>query len=113
MFQFDADTLLREGERILSIAGNTQAAVDFAVAMVIRSAYVSGVEDREQALSWMNQVRIVNELWDPWVRTVTHYYNGCRRRAKRMMQRSRHCREAVAWLAPAARVTREARARGA
>jgi len=81
MFQFDAgtfdDTLRREGDRILSIAGNTQAAVDFVVGMVIRSAYVDGVSNRDQAIEWMNGVRIGNGRWDPWIRTVTHYYNGC------------------------------------
>ncbi len=81
MFQFDAgtfdDTLRREGDRILSIAGNVAAAVDFVVAMVIRSTYVPGVENRDQAIEWINGVRIGNDRWDPWVRTVTHYYNGC------------------------------------
>ncbi len=81
MFQFDAgtfeDTLRREGERILTIAGNVAAAVDFTVSMVIRSAYVPGVDTREQAIAWMNGVRIGNSRWDPWIRTVTHYYNGC------------------------------------
>nr|MDQ3034807.1 MopE-related protein [Myxococcota bacterium] len=81
MFQFDAgtfdDTLRREGTRILSIAGNTQAAVDFVASMVIRSAYVPGVETRAQAIAWMNGVRVGNGRWDAWIRTVTHYYNGC------------------------------------
>jgi hypothetical protein len=81
MFQFDAgtydDTLRREGSRVLSIAGNVAAAVDFTVNMVIRSAYIAGVDNREQAIAWMNGVRVGNERWDPWVRTVTHYYNGC------------------------------------
>ncbi|MFK7987914.1 MAG: MopE-related protein [Sandaracinaceae bacterium] len=82
MFQFDAgtfdDTLAREGSRILSIAGNVAAGVDFVVAMVIRSAYVPGVDNSTQAIDWINGVRVGNERWDPWVRTVTHYYNGCR-----------------------------------
>jgi hypothetical protein len=81
MFQFDAgtydQTLAREGDRILSIAGNTQAAVDFVVAMVIRSVYISGVDTREQAIAWMNGVRVGNDRWDAWITTVTHYYNGC------------------------------------
>jgi MYXO-CTERM domain-containing protein len=81
MFQFDAgtydDTLRREGDRILSIAGNVEAAVDFTVAMVIRSVYIDGVDNREQAIAWMNGVRVGNERWDPWITTVTHYYNGC------------------------------------
>ena len=53
MFQFDAgtfdDTLRREGDRILSIAGNTQAAVDFVAAMVQRSAYTPSLPTRESA----------------------------------------------------------------
>ena len=81
MFQFDAgtfdDTLRREGDRILSIAGNVAAGVDFVVAMVIRSAYVDGVSTRAEAIEWINGVRIGNARWDPWIRTVTHYYNGC------------------------------------
>jgi hypothetical protein len=97
MFQFDAgdfdDTLRREGDRILSIAGNTQAAVDFVVAMVIRSAYVSGVEDREQAIAWMNRIRVDNEEWDAWIRTVTHYYNGCSPSASCFTGRYAHYRD--------------------
>lgn len=81
MFQFDAgtfeDTLRREGDRVLLIAGNVAAAVDFVVAMVIRSAYVPGVDNRAQAIDWVNGVRIDNARWDAWIRTVTHYYNGC------------------------------------
>jgi hypothetical protein len=81
MFQFDAgtydDTLAREGDRILSIAGNVEAAVDFVVSMLIRSVYVDGVDDAAQAIEWINGVRVSNERWDPWISTVTHYYNGC------------------------------------
>lgn len=81
MFQFDAgtfeDTLRREGDRVLLIAGNVAAAVDFVVSMVIRSTYVSGVGTRAQAIDWVNGVQIDNGRWDAWIRTVTHYYNGC------------------------------------
>ena len=81
MFQFDAgtydDTIAREGARVILIAGNVAAAVDFVVAMVIRSAYVAGVDNRAQAIDWINGVRVGNGQWDAWVRTVTHYYNGC------------------------------------
>ncbi|NOY91008.1 MAG: hypothetical protein GXP55_07320 [Deltaproteobacteria bacterium] len=81
MFQFDAgtfdDTLAREGTRVLSIDGNVAAAVDFVVRMVIRSAYVSGVSDRAGAIDWMNGVRVDNARFDPWIKTVTRYYNGC------------------------------------
>ncbi len=81
MFQFDAgtydQTLAREGNRVLTVAGNTAAAVDFVVAMVIRSAHISGVDTREQAIAWLNAVRVGNDHWDAWITTVTHYYNGC------------------------------------
>jgi hypothetical protein len=81
MFQFDAgtydDTLRREGDRILTIDGNVAAAVDFVVAMLVRSVYIDGVDDAAQAIVWSNGVRPDNERWDPWIRTVTHYYNGC------------------------------------
>jgi hypothetical protein len=82
MFQFDAgtfdDTLRREGNRILTVAGNTQAAVDFVVRMVIDSVYISGVSNRAEAIAWMNGVRVDNDRFRPWIQTVTHYYNGCR-----------------------------------
>jgi|GEM_PF-653590 len=81
MFQFDAgnfdQTLAREGTRILSVAGNVAAAVDFVVAMVIRSAHISGVSTRAEAIAWINGVRIGNSRWSAWITTVTHYYNGC------------------------------------
>lgn len=81
MFQFDAgtydQTLAREGTRVLTVAGNTAAAVDFVVAMVIRSSHISGVDTRDQAIAWLNAVRIGNGQWDAWITTVTHYYNGC------------------------------------
>ena len=81
MFQFDGgtydQTLEREGDRILSIAGNVDAAVDFVVSMVRRSTYIDGVDTVEEALNWMNEVRPWNELFHPWIQTVTHYYNGC------------------------------------
>ncbi len=81
MFQFDAgtydQTLAREGVRVLNVAGNTDAAVDFVIAMVIRSVYVPGVDNAAQALAWMNGVRIDNDRFMPWIQTVTHYYNGC------------------------------------
>lgn len=81
MFQFDAgtysQTLAREGSRVLTVAGNTAAAVDFVVAMVIRSSHISGVSTRAEAIAWVNGVRIGNSRWNAWITTVTHYYNGC------------------------------------
>ncbi|MBX7192275.1 MAG: hypothetical protein K1X94_09465 [Sandaracinaceae bacterium] len=81
MFQFDAgtyaDTLAREGDRILTIAGNVEAAIDFCIAMVVRSVYIDGVDTPEQALAWMNSVVVGGAGHMEWIQTVTHYYNGC------------------------------------
>lgn len=81
MFQFDAgtydQTLAREGTRILSIAGNVEAAIDFVIAMVIRSTYIDGVDTNEQAIAWMNGVVVGGAGHMEWIQTVTHYYNGC------------------------------------
>jgi hypothetical protein len=81
MFQFDAgnydDTLAREGDRILTVAGNVDAAIDFVLAMVRRSEFIDGVESDDDALAFMNAVRPWNDLWTPWIKTVTRYYNGC------------------------------------
>ena len=81
MFQFDAgtyaETLVREGDRVLTVEGNTQAAVDFVIAMVMRSTYATGIDTAEQALAWMNEVRVDGTYHNEWIQTVTHYYNGC------------------------------------
>lgn len=81
MFQFDAgtydQTLAREGRRILTVEGNTQAAVDFIVHRVKISEFIPGVDTEAQALEWMNNVRPGTQQWDQWIRTVTGYYNGC------------------------------------
>ena len=82
LFQFDGgtfeQTIARDGEGILLIAGNVQRAVQFVTDMVIRSTFVSGVDTPAQAIEWMNGVRINNGRWDAWISTVTRYYNGCR-----------------------------------
>lgn len=97
MFQFDAgtfdDTLRREGNRVLSIAGNVAAAVDFVVNMVIGSRYIAGVSNRAQALDWLNGVTPDNSRFTPWVQTVTHYYNGCLPSYSCYGQRFRHYRD--------------------
>jgi len=81
MFQFDAgtfaDTLRREGDRILSVSGNVDAAIDFVVDMVIRSQFIAGVSTRDQAIAWLNGVSPNNARFTPWIQTVTSYYNGC------------------------------------
>jgi len=80
-FQFDGgthnQTLARDGHGILTVEGNTKKAVEFTVDMVIRSRYISGVSNRAQALAWMNEVRPNGNNWNTWIKTVTHYYNGC------------------------------------
>ena len=81
MFQFDAgtytDTLNRYGPTVLTVAGNTAAAVSFVTNMVINSSHISGVSTAAEAIAWMNNVRPNNGQWDAWITTVTHYYNGC------------------------------------
>lgn len=81
MFQFDAgtysQTLQREGHRILTVEGNTQAAVEFVVDKVRRSQFVPGIDTDAEALAWMNALRPGTREWDQWIRTVTGYYNGC------------------------------------
>lgn len=97
MFQFDAgtfsDTLAREGNRILSISGNVAAAVDFVVNMVKSSVYVPGVHTDAQAIAWLNGVRVDNSRFDPWVKTVTRYYNGCQPGWSCWSQRYAHYRD--------------------
>ncbi len=86
MFQFDAgtydQTLAREGDRILSVAGNVQAAIDFVITrMIYRSGTVgipaSGITTRAEAIAWMNTVRTDNAAFQSWVEFITKYYNGC------------------------------------
>ncbi|MCA9551949.1 MAG: M23 family metallopeptidase [Myxococcales bacterium] len=80
-FQFDggthSQTLAREGNRILSVQGSTEAAVEFVVAMVRDSIYVPGVATDAEALAWINAVRVDDANWSRWINTVAHYYNGC------------------------------------
>jgi hypothetical protein len=82
MFQFDAgtfrDTIRREGRGVLSLSGNISRGVDFVIGMVIRSNYIRNVSNKRQALNWMNKVtRPTGTRFHNWIRTVTHYYNGC------------------------------------
>lgn len=86
MFQFDAgtysQTLAREGDRILSVAGNVQAAIDFVISrMIFRSGNngvpTTGITNRAQAIEWMNGVRIDNGRMAQWAEFITKYYNGC------------------------------------
>lgn len=80
MFQFDGgtfdDTIARDGDGVLLLSGNITRAVDFVVNMVMGSQYVDA-STPEEAKAWMNSVEVDGEGWDAWVKTVTHYYNGC------------------------------------
>lgn len=82
MFQFDGgtfdETIARDGDGVLLLAGNVTRAVDFVVNMVMGSQYVDPeVDTPAEAKAWMNQVTVDGALWDAWISTVTHYYNGC------------------------------------
>ncbi len=80
MFQFDGgtfdETIARDGDGVLLLSGNTTKAVDFVVDMVMRSAYADA-STPEEAKAWLNEVTVDGPLWDAWITTVTHYYNGC------------------------------------
>lgn len=80
-FQFDAGTYTQTinlyGRDVLTVEGNTRHAVTYVVDMVRRSRYVSGVSTDEQALAWLETVRVDGTNWDAWIKTVVHYYNGC------------------------------------
>jgi hypothetical protein len=81
MFQFDAgtydETLAREGERVLTLEGNVEAAIDFVIDMVVRSEFIPEAGTPDEALAFMNDVRPWNELYPAWIQTVTALYNGC------------------------------------
>ncbi len=80
MFQLDGgnhdETLTREGDAVLTLEGNVGRAVEFMVSMLVRSAYVS-VNTRAEAMDWVASVHPGGAGYDAWIRTVTHYYNGC------------------------------------
>ncbi|MFO0624412.1 MAG: C39 family peptidase [Polyangiales bacterium] len=97
MFQFDGGdfnaTLRRDGARVLTLTGNTQAAVEFTLRMVRDSAYVPGVTTLDEAAAWMNGVTPDNDRFHLWVQTVTHHYNGCLPGYSCFPQRYRHYRD--------------------
>ena len=80
MFQFDGgtfdETIERDGDGVLLLSGNVTRAIDFVVNMVMSSQYVDA-STPEAAKAWLNQVTVGGEHWDAWIKTVTHYYNGC------------------------------------
>ncbi len=88
LFQFDRgvhdDTVGAYGDRVLQLDGNIEVAVEFVLAMVMRSTFVEAlegpVEDPQAAARFIESVPL--DVEDPryiaWIDTVTRYYNGCR-----------------------------------
>lgn len=82
MFQFDAgtfsDTINRYGSDVLTVAGQTSHAIDYAVWMVKVSDYTTNAETDAKALAWIANFDLNNAaLRDQWIKTVVRYYNGC------------------------------------
>ena len=82
MFQFDAgtftDTINKYGGNIVTVAGQTSAAIDYATWMVKISAYTTDAETDDKARAWINRFDPNNPtLVDQWISTVVRYYNGC------------------------------------
>jgi hypothetical protein len=82
MFQFDAgtfdQTIAKYGRDVLTLAGQTRHAIDYATWMVKISAYTTNAETDEKARAWINNFDPNNAaLRDQWIRTVVRYYNGC------------------------------------
>jgi hypothetical protein len=82
MFQFDAgtfsDTIDHYGGDVLTVAGQTAHAIDYATWMVKISAYTTDAETDDKARAWLNRFDPNNPaLVDQWISTVVRYYNGC------------------------------------
>ena len=81
MFQFDAgtysQTLAAYGNKVLTVDGNVDSAIDYVINMVIDSKWVSGVTTEAQAIDWMNGITVGSSDYAIWIKTVTAYYNGC------------------------------------
>lgn len=82
IFQFDGgnfeQTLARDGQKILTVAGNVDRAVDFVLNMVRISKYTTNAETPEKAAQWIKNFDFGNAtLRDQWIKTVTAHYNGC------------------------------------
>lgn len=82
LFQFDggtyAQTLARDGDKILTVAGSADRAVDFVLNMVKNSKYTTNAETIDKAAQWIRDFDMNNAtLRTQWISTVTAYYNGC------------------------------------
>ncbi len=82
MFQFDAgtytDTINKYSSDVLTVAGQTSHAIDYATWMVKVSDYTTDAETDDKARAWINRFDPNNPtLVDQWISTVVRYYNGC------------------------------------
>jgi murein DD-endopeptidase MepM/ murein hydrolase activator NlpD len=80
MFQIDdgteSDTVRVHGDRVLTLVGNTEVAIDRVLDKLVRSHYV-GISTRAEAVTFLNALRIDDANWDPYIRTLVRYWNGC------------------------------------
>lgn len=85
MFQIDdgseADTVRVHGERVVSLRGNTEVAIERVIDKVRRSRWTTNAATREGAIAWLNALRIDDRNWDSYIRTLVRYWNGCPERA--------------------------------
>ena len=82
LFQFDdgtyAQTIRTYGEKVLTVTGQVESAIDFVVRMVKNSVYTTDAETDDKSKAWINRFDINNKgLRDQWIKTVLRYYNGC------------------------------------
>lgn len=81
MFQFDAgthsQTLAKYGSDVLTVDGNIEHALDYVINMVTVSKYIPSVTTEAQAIAWLNGITMGSADYKIWIKTVTHYYNGC------------------------------------
>jgi hypothetical protein len=103
MFQFDAgtftDTLNKYGNSVLTVAGNVDHAITYVINMVKKSAYTTNAETDAKALAWVANYDYNNStLRDQWVKTVTHYYNGCAPSYSCWSQRYKHYNDSLSFV---------------
>ena len=82
MFQFDrgthSQTVSYYGSDIVTLEGNVNAVIPFLLVRAVES--VPGINSQQQALDWMNSIRIAdgNPDFEKWVRFVSWRFNGCK-----------------------------------
>ena len=78
MFQLDGgtydQTLDREGNRVLTLAGNIDAGISFIIEMV---RYAKRLNSEKEAIDWINGISIGSSRYNDWIDIVVQYYNGC------------------------------------